>query len=377
MKYKESKGALAMPGSRAATLQGGGPDLMLSCTVKAMRAALAAAGKVTGRSASPILETVMFRGGTVTALSPGLDFSLSVEIAGCSASGTGAAIDLRDLKRVLAKRKAGEAVNIMARRDRALVTIASQRFTLPCFGPGEWPTMAGPDESVVTRIPGDALGEALADVIGAVSVEETRYYLNGVLFTRRPTGALTLVATDGHRLCRHETAVRFPDERDAILPRQAAAALAHMLKGADPAPVAIASGETLYGFAGRGWMLTSRLIDGTYPDWQRVIPRAGRAVLVDTATLAAAATACDSPIVLEFAAGRVREAGAARRFEAPMPFQGDAGIAQIAFNPRYLGHILERCNGTVALGLVDPGAPALIADPARRAFLAALMPMRA
>ena len=353
----------------------GRPDLILSASVKALRATLAAASKVAGQSPVPILGCVMFRRATVSAVSPDLSLCLSVDVADCAASGF-AVLELRSLKRCLAKRKPGDRVDISAYGDRAVVNVAGHRFTLPCFGLDEWPDPASPRNPSLTEIPAGELAGALADVTAAISTEETRYYLNGALFTRSPAGMLTLVATDGHRLHKRETAVAFGEEHEAIMPRAAVHALNHVLKGAGDEAVTIASGRDVWGFAGLGWTVIATPIDAVYPDWQRVIPRAENAVMAESAALATAAASCDSSMVIEFGKGRVIDTGAEWGFECPVRFDGDAGTERVRLNARYLGQILERCNGTVAFGLSSDGAPVLLASPERPEFLAALMPMR-
>ncbi|WP_444668399.1 DNA polymerase III subunit beta [Cereibacter changlensis] len=151
----------------------------------------------------------------------------------------------------------------------------------------DWPAMVGtPGEAF--SFPGEVLAKALRGVVPCISTEETRYYLNGVYMHEKGAG-LICVATDGHRLGKYETGAAWPVPH-AILPAAPAKILRSIVDGKEisvraviqpaqpekPAlPIAIPGRPAFLAqflFAGEGWSIRAKIIDGTFPDYTRVIP---------------------------------------------------------------------------------------------------------
>jgi DNA polymerase-3 subunit beta len=133
--------------------------------------------------------------------------------------------------------------------------------------------------------------EAIKQVAFAASTEETRYYMNGILFHDRD-GRLALVATDGHRLakCRIPS-VPFSSDHSCIVSNATVAALIKLLGKTVAEDVRLRRSKALLELTAPGVVLTSKLIDGTFPDYERVIPAAPKnSVTVDHADLVAALT---------------------------------------------------------------------------------------
>jgi DNA polymerase-3 subunit beta len=203
----------------------------------------------------------------------------------------------------------------------------------------------------------------------AISNEETRYYLNGIYFhsaTSNGTQVLRGVATDGHRLARVE--VPLPkgaaDIPGVIVPRKTVGEVRKLLDESDGS-VDIELSDTRIRFATGNVTLVSKLIDGTFPDYERVIPTGNdksRAIKLAVAKGVVTLSAT-SP-----------DAGSATE-EIEVEYK--AAALEIGFNSRYLLDITEQITGAEARFLMaDAGSPTLVRDGADESALYVLMPMR-
>ena len=225
----------------------------------------------------------------------------------------------------------------------------------------------------------------------AISTEETRYYLNGIYLHAADNGDSTLraVATDGHRLARME--IPLPDGAKGmpgvIVPRKTVSELRKLIDEFD-GDVSVALSETKIQFSFDGAVLTSKLIDGTFPDYSRVIPLGNDKVLeVDCHMFAEAVDRVSTissdrtrSVKLNLEADKLvlsvnsPENGTAREEVAA---QYAAEAMEIGFNARYLLDILGQVEGdTMNAKLADPSSPTVIQDSADPAALYVLMPMR-
>ena len=160
---------------------------------------------------------------------------------------------------------------------RMALRCGRSRFALPCLPTEDFPVMAEGEFSHEYPLSSEHLRRLIDKTRFAISTEETRYYLNGIYLhavTRDGTGHLCAVATDGHRLARIEIelpagAAGMPG---VIVPRKAVAELRKLIEDIDGA-VQVALSATKVRFAFGAVALTSKLIDGTFPDYERVIPK--------------------------------------------------------------------------------------------------------
>ena len=226
----------------------------------------------------------------------------------------------------------------------------------------------------------------------AVSTEETRYYLNGIylhVHAEKGKQFLRAVATDGHRLARYE--LEAPKGANGIpgiiVPRKTVNEVRKLLEDID-APGEVAVSDTKIRFALDSVILTSKLIDGTFPEYQRVIPSGNDKIMeivrdelkeaVDR--VSTVSTEKSRAVKLNLEKGRLTlsvvspEAGTAT--EELILDYGSGGI-EIGFNARYIMDILERVDGDKAIfQFSDSGSPTLVRDSASDAALYVLMPMR-
>lgn len=269
---------------------------------------------------------------------------------------------------------------------------ARSRFELPTLPADEFPAFGEDEIDVSFAIEASILARMIDKVRFAMSSEETRYYLNGIHFHALRQGAtsvLRAVATDGHRLARIEAAL--PTGAEAlppiIVPRKAVIEMRKLVEGRDET-VRIDVSTRRIRLLVDGSMLTSRLIDGQFPDYERVIPKnADRIALLETKGFAEAVdrvstistermravklTFSDSQVVLSSVSA---EAGRASE-ELDVEYTGEA--LEIGFNARYIMDMLSEIDGQqVRFEMTSPAAPTVVRDPADSSVLFVLMPMR-
>lgn len=358
----------------------------------ALRGALKALAGVTERKNTiPILSHVMLTGaGKALHLhATDLDLYARATVATEEETGLATTISARTLSAIIAEVGGGTvAMSLEAGATRLSLVAGRASFELPVLHPDEFPK---PPERVWDSefsLSGADLVALLAPVAYAMSTEETRYYLNGV-FLHRKRKHLFAAATDGHRLAvkkmvAPEGAQTLPD---VIVPRKT---IALILQLADRAvdPVTISACATAIRFEFDGIMIQTKLIDGTYPDYSRVIPTANdkEASVDPTALLAAGrrvtAITTEKTRAIKFECGRDRitaevyspENGKARE-EVPASY--DAAPMTIGFNWGYLTEILSRAGGDdIKLVMADAAAPTLIEDKSHPDLVQVLMPMR-
>jgi DNA polymerase III subunit beta len=277
------------------------------------------------------------------------------------------------------------------------------RFTLQTLPEGDFPDLAAGDLPCRFQLPAGDLKRLIDKIQFAISTEETRYYLNGIYLHAVEAGPkggamLRAVATDGHRLAR----IELPAPRGAegmpgvIVPRKAVAEIQKLVEDGDdlvgvelsPAKIRLTFGGGEGDAPGRGVVLTSKLIDGTFPDYQRVIPTGNdKRLTVEREDFAKAVDRVSTissergrAVKLTLGDGRVTltvnnpdSGNATEELDADY----EAAPLDIGFNARYLLDIAAQLEGDTALfRLADPGSPTLIQDREGAPALYVLMPMR-
>ncbi len=292
-------------------------------------------------------------------------------------------------------------LKFMGEDPRLSVTAGRSRFNLPVLPSGDFPQMSGDGLSDKLVIESDALVRLIDKTRFAISTEETRYYLNGLYLhtvTENGETKLRAVATDGHRLALAE----MPAPEGAaglpgiIVPRKTVAEARRLLDDAgENVEVRISAAKVRFEFAGgadgaeaRGATLTSKVIDGAFPDYVRVIPRDNsKLVQLDTKLFANAVDRVATisaeksrSVKLAIETGKLTltvrnmEAGQAVE-EVEIDYEGDS--FEIGFNARYLLDVCGQIGGeTMELRFADPASPTLVLDPADRGVQYVLMPLR-
>ncbi len=275
---------------------------------------------------------------------------------------------------------------------RVVITSGRSRFMLSSLPAEDFPELAAVEPTNTFSISPEDLRFLIDRTRFAISTEETRYYLNGIHFHTTETDTdvlLRAVATDGHRLARAELPAPGGAEGmpGIIVPRKAVQELLRLLDAAD-GDIAVALSENTIRFAIDGVVLTSKLIDGRFPDYERVIPTSNdKRLEVDTRLFAQAVdrvsiVSADKGRAVKFVISPASlllsvtnpDAGSAEE-ELAASFNG--GEMEIGFNARYLLDIIGQFGGdTAVFELADSGSPTIIRDSDEARVLYVLMPMR-
>ncbi|MBN9061499.1 MAG: DNA polymerase III subunit beta [Rhizobiales bacterium 65-9] len=348
------------------------------------------------RTTIPILSNVLLRSDAGGLRLKATDLDLEViETAPAEVAQPGATtVPAHTLHDIVRKLPDGAQVSLETTGDAGQMQLRSgrSRFTLQTLPETDFPDIAAGEMSHRFAIAADSLRQLIGRTQFAISQEETRYYLNGIFaHTIESEGAtvLRMVATDGHRLARVEAPAPAGSGGmpGVIIPRKAVNEIQKLIEGRDgdvsielsPTKIRVTVGETV---------LTSKLIDGTFPDYQRVIPAGNdKRLIVDRAEFTAAVDRVSTissergrAVKLSIGDGKITlsvtnpdSGSATEEVEADY----DSAPLDIGFNARYLLDITAELDGdTTLFRLAEPGSPTIIQDRENAPALYVLMPMR-
>jgi DNA polymerase III subunit beta len=343
------------------------------------------------RNTIPILSNVLIEAseeGGIRLMATDLDLQI-VETVEANVTQPGATtVSAHTLFDIARKLPEGSQVEISAAEGKMQVNAGRARFNLATLPRDDFPVIAEGDLPTRFELPAATLRQIIDKTRFAISTEETRYYLNGIFLhvSDEAQPVLKAAATDGHRLAR--VTVPRPGGAegmpDVIIPRKCVGELRKLLEGT----VQISLSETKVRFGLGSAILTSKLIDGTFPDYSRVIPTANDKLLkIDPRSFAegvdrVATIASEKTRAVKMALDRDKvtlsvtspENGTAAE-EVPGSYNADG--LEIGFNARYLLDILGEIEGdTVEMHLADAAAPTLLRENDKAPALYVLMPMR-
>jgi DNA polymerase-3 subunit beta len=346
------------------------------------------------RNTIPILSNVLIEAqasGAMRLMATDLDLQIDETIAAAVDQPGAITVSAHTLFDIVRKLPEGSQVELNAAEGRITVNAGRARFTLATLPRDDFPMIAEGELPTTFELPAETLKQIIDKTRFAISTEETRYYLNGIFLhvTDDAQPLLRAAATDGHRLAR--VTVARPDGADGmpdvIVPRKCVAELRKLLDEVDGSVGVSLSGSKIRFDLGQA-ILTSKLIDGTFPDYSRVIPTANDKILkIDPKSFMqgvdrVSTIATEKTRAVKMALDRDKiilsvtspENGTAAE-EVPgdyaaMPFE-------IGFNSRYLMDILGQIEGDlVEVHLADAAAPTLIRENDASPALYVLMPMR-
>ncbi len=348
------------------------------------------------RNTIPILSNVLIEAasdGTVKVMATDLDLQVVESLGAVSVEGAGAiTVSAHLLFDIARKLPDGSQVSLETADNRMAVKAGRSRFSLPTLPRDDFPVIVEGDLPTSFELPAALLAQLIDRTRFAISTEETRYYLNGI-FLHVTDDELRAAATDGHRLARFT--IKRPDGAegmpDVIVPRKCVAELRKLLEESLDSNVLIdlSASKVRFTLGGEnGVVLTSKLIDGTFPDYSRVIPTGNDKLLrldpksfwegVDR--VATIATEKTRAVKMALEPDKVTlsvtspDNGTAAE-EVPADYKSTG--FEIGFNANYLKDILGQIEGdTVELHLADAGAPTLIRQDEKSPALYVLMPMR-
>ncbi|WP_394659489.1 DNA polymerase III subunit beta, partial [uncultured Novosphingobium sp.] len=348
------------------------------------------------RNTIPILSNVLIEaaaGGALKIMATDLDLQVVETVGAVAVEQPGAiTVSAHLLFDIARKLQDGSQVSLDASENRMVVKAGRSRFQLPTLPRDDFPMIAEGELPTSFELPAVTLAQLIDRTRFAISTEETRYYLNGIFF-HVAEDQLKAAATDGHRLARFtlacpEGAQGMPD---VIVPRKCVAELRKLLEESLDTNVLIelSASKVRFTLGGEhGVVLTSKLIDGTFPDYSRVIPTGNDKLLrIDPKSffegvdrVATIATEKTRAVKMALDTDRVTlsvtspDNGTAAE-EVPAQYGSDG--FEIGFNANYLKDILGQIEGdTVELHLADAGAPTLIRQDDKSPALYVLMPMR-
>lgn len=265
-------------------------------------------------------------------------------------------------------------------------------FNLQTLPADEFPAMKDEQLDVGFSIPAGELAKLIDKTRFAISTEETRYYLNGIHFHATRGGSAAMlrgVATDGHRLARVEVPLPAGAEKlpPVIVPRKTVGEVRKLIEdGAEQVQVGVSPARIQF-VVGRA-VLLSRLIDGTFPDYERVIPSGNdkvatvpaKAFALAVDRVATISTEKARAVKLAFDNGHVTisavSAEAGRAIEEIDAEYGGSPL-EIGFNARYVLDMMQEIDGAeVRLEMASAAAPTVTRDPTDGSTLYVLMPMR-
>jgi DNA polymerase-3 subunit beta len=362
---------------------------------------LRALGHITGiverRNTIPILSNILTSAeasGVLTLKATDLDME-AIESVPAKVDAPGAVtIPAHTLHDIVRKLPEGAEIHVERKGPDGRLKVAAGRasFELAILPADEFPDMGQAELPHRFKLEGGELKRLFEKARFAISTEETRYYLNGIYLHRVEGGSvpkLRAVATDGHRLAQVETGC--PAGTDGmpgvIVPRKAVAEIIKLLDDGE-APVEISLSQAKIRFAAGDVVLTSKLIDGSFPDYARVIPTGNKKLLLlENADLR---KAVDRVSTLSSEKGRAVKLNVSEGSVVVSASNPEAGSAteeisanyknepvEIGFNARYLLDIAEQIDGSQTLfKFADGSSPTLISGENDASALYVLMPMR-
>ncbi len=357
------------------------------------------AGIMERRHTLPVLANVLLKkeGGSIQLTTSDLEIQIRThaELGGDEGS-FATTVGVRKLIDILRTMPADQTVSLESQQEKLLLKGGKSRFTLQTLPAEDFPLVQeAPGFGPAFSVPQKTLKDLLGQVSFSMAVHDIRYYLNGILF-ETDGKRLSLVATDGHRLAFTSATldVEVPRQQ-VILPRKTVIELERLLSDAaapegEQAPMIemqFAANQAKFSFGGMEFV--TKLVEGKFPDYNRVIPQSpknsvtlGRAVLLACLQRTAIMTSDKfKGVRLNLEPGTLRIASSnAEQEEAvdelDIDYGGDA--IEIGFNVTYLMDVLStlKQQEMITIGLQDANSSALITLPGDDNFKYVVMPMR-
>ena len=343
------------------------------------------------RNTIPILSNVLIEAkedGSIRLMATDLDLQVDESVAAQVSQAGATTVSAHTFFDIVRKLPEGSQVELSASDGKMQVVAGRARFNLSTLPRDDFPVIAEGELPTRFELPAATLRQIIDKTRFAISSEETRYYLMGI-FLHVVDDKLKAAATDGHRLAR--ITMPRPDGAegmpDIIIPKKCVGELRKLLDEVEgTAEVSLSPTKVRFGLGSA--VLTSKLIDGTFPDYNRVIPTGNDKLLkLDPKSFAAgvdrvATIASEKTRAVKMSVDRDKvtlsvtspESGTATE-EIAADYGSDN--IEIGFNARYLLDILHEIEGdSVEVHLADAAAPTLLRENDQSNALYVLMPMR-
>jgi len=371
---------------------------------KVLSALQAVAGIVERRHTLPILANVLIRktGGSLELTTSDLEIQVrtTAELGGDTGDFS-TTVGARKLIDILRSMPTDQTVSLTANASKLTLQGGKSRFTLQTLPADDFPLVQeAADFGPVFSVPQKTLKMLINQVHFSMAVHDIRYYLNGILFVAEGKN-LTLVATDGHRLALAQATLETDiPKQEVILPRKTVLELMRLLKDGkadgkaddknaednQPIEMRFAGNQAKFSFSGMEFV--TKLVEGKFPDYNRVIPKShkfnvtlGRTTLLSSLQRAAILTSEKfkavrlrfEPGLLSIASSNAEQEEAKEEIE--IDYAGD--VIETGFNVTYLMDALQNMSqDMVSIDLNDSAASALITIPEQSGFKYVVMPMR-
>ena len=309
----------------------------------------------------------------------------------------GVTISARKLFEIIKELPSGDIELTTGENNWTTIQTGKSQFKIVGLPSADYPALPAIEREGLTPLSGDGLLELIRKTLFAAGDNDARYILNGLLVTLINTEkktTLRLVGTDGHRLAvaEHEMSQAggkgVPQEIKAIIPKKAAQEMRRLLEeGGDGEPL-IGFAKNLMIFRKSGLLLTSRLMEGNYPNYQQVIPKeGGKKISVNRIELEGALRRVSvlskdkaSAVKVSFAPGKMTLYSSSPDYgeateELPARYEGEA--LSSGFNARYLLDVFGVMDGeSVSLQIETPLSPCLIQESESPGFKCVVMPIK-
>ena len=385
------------------------PSALLDRAAFSQAVALAAS-VVERRNTIPILSNLYLQGdgAGLTVKGTDLDIEITARIEGAADSDFATTIPAHMLKDILGKAKASDMaaldltgldeVDHNGHGARTAIDLGGIKFKLQSLPATDYPDLSAGDHPFVYSVAAPDLIKAFDRVKFAISTEETRYYLNGayVHFAATSDGNfLRFVTTDGHRLAQYSLpAMAIPSDLPGlIIPAKTIKTLLAVyaaLKKAKQAPetIKVESGTEKIKFTLGNVEIVSKVIDGQFPDYERVVPRHNDKIC--SMKVADFDSAVEQVCLISYEKSRAVKLNFEKGECKLWVHNPDAGSSEttvltdyarepmeIGFNGLYLRDVMAEIEGKhFTMQLNDSGSPTVFLDPSEPRFLAILMPKR-
>jgi DNA polymerase III subunit beta len=360
--------------------------MKLSAEQKTLSQALAkVAGIIEKRNTIPILANILLRANddnTATIIGTDLDIEV-ITTLDCRTDEPGeTTVNAALFTDIVKKTPPGKEISLALSDHKLAVKSGRSKFNLATLPTDEMPRLGNSEFSHSFDIAGAELARLLGKAAFAMSTEESRYYLNGV-YLHQADDKLTAVATDGHRLARVVSDMA-ADLDPVIIPRKTVAEARKVLSSG---PVTVSTSAHMIRFDMGDTVITSKVVDGTFPDYTRIIPSGySNSVTIDAKDLSRAAdrvaslvedrtkrvevTIADDSLTIA-ATGSMGNAEDA--IDAAITGEG----VKFAINAPYMRETLTQAEGGDMVIEYKTGLePVLLRPKEDENFLALIMPMR-
>lgn len=341
-----------------------------------------AQGGVSHRATIPSLSCFLIKAsdGVMTVTASDLDMEVVVTAQASVKVNGDTAIPAKTLLDFVSRAPKGSIVSIEVSDQKATVKAGRARAVIATLPAENFLQMATAEYADTINMQSHELADLFGKTSFAMSTEETRYYLNGVFLTVDDE-RMTAVATDGHRFARQYSQIR-----ETFTPVIVPADTVNKLQIPDDGEVAVSISATKIRFAFDGYTVVSKVIDGQFPDYSRIIPWKGETsaefrgadmkAAVDR--VGAILDKTNSAVEFDVSQGGIKISGKsnANQIDDAIDANVSGPDVRIAFNSKYVTTAMQKLDGNAIMELVGAMTPAVIRDDANPDWMLVVMPMR-